>query len=170
MGGITTAPTNEGSDNNVRQNSESLDLDELIEENAETLKTSTDLLSSQMSVELLLLQIPRKVHSLLGRGLHKYVEQIYRKKIRHSDEIERGSPLVVTARGSGMDNDISTAAQTILRSTLSFSVKADPRDRSNAWEMPRETIMSSAQHEGLHSRRNSASKANEIFPYSPIER
>ena len=79
MGGITTAPTNEGSDNNVRQNSESLDLDELIEENAETLKTSTDLLSSQMSVELLLLQIPRKVHSLLGRGLHKYVEQIYRK-------------------------------------------------------------------------------------------
>jgi len=69
-----------------------------------------------------------------------------------------------------MDNDISTAAQTILRSTLSFSVKADPRDRSNAWEMPRETIMSSAQHEGLHSRRNSASKANEIFPYSPIER
>ena len=52
----------------------------LIEENAETLKTSTDLLSSQMSVELLLLQIPRKVHSLLGRGLHKYVEQIYRKK------------------------------------------------------------------------------------------
>ena len=52
----------------------------LIEENAETLKTSTDLLSSQMSVELLLLQIPRKVHSSLGRGLHKYVEQIYRKK------------------------------------------------------------------------------------------
>lgn len=170
MGGIATAPTKEAPDSTIRQNIESIDLDALIEENVETLKTSTDLMSSQMPIELLLLQIPRKVHSSLGRGLHKYVEQIYRKKIGHLDGIEKDSPPVVTARGSGMGNDISTAAQTILRSTLSFSAKADPRDRSNAWEMPRETIMSSAQHDGLHSRRNSASKANEIFPYSPIER
>jgi len=76
-----------------------------------------------------------------------------------------------TARDGGTHEPITAAGRTILRSTLSFSVNADPRDRSNAWEMPRETIVSSAQHEGLSGRRSSdgtEKTLNRYFCYSSV--
>ena len=142
------------------------DFDEVLEGSVDRSESSKEL-SRNEPVNLILQKIANKVRNpsqnFIGDRLNllAYVERVHKQKGGLGMSNSRRESAEMTCR----DNDIS---KTIHRSTLSFSSKADHRDRLNAWEMPKETIMSSAQNERLYGDRMSDDVSSQNDTCTPI--
>jgi len=182
MGGIIKAQTRSNSENEVHQTNEN-HLNPVMEETVDKSENNTGALSSTMPLGLLLQRISSKLKKTShdARSDHvnpncsnsrllkilTHVERMHEHK--KSTEGDVGVRMtkrpIESAKVINTSVDVST---TFLRSTLSFSVKADPRDRINAWELPKETILSSTQYERVHGDKNH-SEVNQNDPCTPIK-